>query len=109
MLPAPAQAQAMNAPDAPTASASAPAAPALADALAAFGAGRVGPADLREIQCSPAAAEEPTEHECRWEQRTARGWYRYASWLAHDGRGWTLLEDPLPVPRGDDSKLRKAL
>jgi hypothetical protein len=79
------------------AAAQAPSADALADALAAYRNVRVAPADLRAIACA-AIAEEPSEFDCGWEERSGGRWVRFATWLARDGRGWTVLDDPLPVP-----------
>jgi len=78
----------------------------LAEALRAFGAGTFAPGDLRAIACE-ANAQEPTEFNCRWEQRAGGDWTAYSTWLAVQGSGWVLIDDPLPEPKGRNRMLEE--
>jgi len=60
------------------------------------GTGRtVEAVDLRAIHCAPIE-DEPTEFVCRWQQRRGAQWRSYSTWLAVDGSGWGLIDDPHP-------------
>ncbi len=47
--------------------------------------------DIRVQRCI-GPEEEPTEFECRWKQKTAKGWTRHRNWLAIDGKGWHIID-----------------
>jgi hypothetical protein len=51
----------------------------------------MSPADIRAVHCI-APDEEPTEFECKWEQRTKGGWVKRTTWLAIDGNGWHVMD-----------------
>jgi len=52
---------------------------------------RISPADIRAVRCT-APDEEPTEFECKWQQRIKGGWVKRATWLAVDGSGWYVMD-----------------
>ena len=47
--------------------------------------------DVRAVRCI-APDEEPTEVQCRWQQRIKGGWARRATWLALDTDGWHVMD-----------------
>lgn len=52
---------------------------------------KLAPADVRHVRCI-APDEEPTEFECKWQQRTKAGWVSRKTWLASDGKGWHVMD-----------------
>lgn len=68
----------------------------LAKAIESFTGRAVVTADVRRVSCS-AFEEEPTEQICKWQQRTGKRWRRYSTYLAIDGRGWHLIDEPAPI------------
>jgi len=82
---------------APVSSGSAgPTSRAFAKALAEHTGRQVNAADLRRLSCKSFGADEPTEAECRWQQRVRGKWKRYSTYVAVDGRGWHLIDEPNP-------------
>lgn len=67
-----------------------------ASALADFTGKRVTVTNLRRLSCLGFGADEPTEAECSWQQRIGRRWKRYSTYVAVDGRGWHLIDEPNP-------------
>jgi len=78
----------------------------LAEALGTYAQRTVAPDDLRDIACE-GNAEQPTEFNCRWQQRTDRGWSGYSTWLALEADRWTMLDDPLPEPETHNRRLER--
>jgi hypothetical protein len=65
----------------------------LAKAIAAFTGKPVATADVRRVSCI-RFEEEPTEAVCKWQQRNGKRWQRYSTYVAVDGRGWHLIDEP---------------
>ena len=74
----------------------APSRPELAKALSEFTGKPVSTADVRRVSCK-RIDEEPTEAFCRWQQKRNREWERFSTYLAVDGRGWHLIDEPNPI------------
>jgi hypothetical protein len=63
-----------------------------ADAAAVpYRTGRLSPRDVRRLRCA-GPEEEPTEFDCRWEQRTGRGWLKRSTWVAIDGDHLVVID-----------------
>ena len=69
-----------------------------ASALSNFTGKHVNVGDLRHLSCKGFGADEPTEADCSWEQRSGGHWKRYSTYVAVDGRGWHLIDEPSPKP-----------
>ena len=67
-------------------------------ALADFTGKAVKITDVRRLSCKGFGPDEPTEAECSWQQRIGGKWKRYSSFLAVDGHGWHLIDEPNPNP-----------
>jgi hypothetical protein len=67
-----------------------------ANALADFSGKQVTVADVRHLSCRGFGADEPTEAECSWQQRIGKSWKPYSTYIAVDGRGWHLIDEPNP-------------
>jgi hypothetical protein len=67
-----------------------------ASALTEFTGKPVSVADLRRVSCE-RIGEEPTEAICKWQQRRGREWQRFSTYVAVDGRGWHLIDEPNPI------------
>lgn len=65
-----------------------------AKALADHAGSQVDVSDLRRLSCNGFGADEPTEAECSWQQRVGRQWRRYSTYVAVDGTGWHLIDEP---------------
>lgn len=52
---------------------------------------RMSPSDIRAVRCI-APDEEPTEFECKWQQRIRGGWAKRTTWLALDSSGWHVMD-----------------
>jgi hypothetical protein len=65
-------------------------------ALAEHTGQQVKVADLRHLSCKSFGADEPTEAECSWQQRTGSTWKRFSTYVAVDGRGWHPIDEPNP-------------
>ena len=68
----------------------------MAKAIEAFTGRTVATADVRRVSCVPIE-EEPTEAICKWQQRIGNRWLRYSTYVAIDGRGWHLIDEPGPI------------
>ncbi len=64
---------------------------ALNEFAAAMKMPAVRPEDVRVVRCI-GPEEEPTEFECTWKLRTAKGWSTRKNWLAIDGKGWHVID-----------------
>lgn len=73
-----------------------PSASEMAKAIGEFTRSRGPPHDIRNIACQ-RFKEEPTEAECKWQQKSGARWRRYSSFLAVDARGWHLIDEPAPI------------
>ena len=69
-----------------------------AKVLAEHTGAHVKATDLRHLSCKDFGADEPTEASCRWQQRVGRKWKRYSVYVAADGSGWHLIDEPNAVP-----------
>ena len=72
-----------------------------ARAIGAFTDKHVKVADVRRLSCKAFGADEPTEAECRWQQRTGSKrtkskWKSYSTYVAVDRSGWHLIDQPSP-------------
>jgi hypothetical protein len=67
-----------------------------ANALADFSGNRVTVRDVRRLSCTGFGADEPTEAECSWQQHIGKNWKPYSSYVAVDGGGWHLIDEPSP-------------
>jgi hypothetical protein len=67
----------------------------LAEAIAVFTGEPVAADDIRRVSCIPIE-EEPTEAVCQWQQRNGGRWLHYSTYVAIDGRGWHLIDEPSP-------------
>ena len=67
-----------------------------ANALAEFTGKAIKVTDVRRLSCEGFGADEPTEAECSWQQRIGRKWKRYSTYIAVDGHGWHLIDEPNP-------------
>jgi hypothetical protein len=67
-----------------------------ANALADFTGKHVKATDVRHLSCKGFGADEPTEADCSWQQRIGRNWKWYSTYVAVDGRGWHLIDEPNP-------------
>jgi len=74
-----------------------PTSQAFAKALAEHTGRQVNAAHLRRLHCKGFGADEPTEAECRWQQRVGGHWKGYSTYVAVDGRGWHLIDEPNPI------------
>lgn len=52
---------------------------------------RISPRDIRAVHCI-APDEEPTEFQCKWQQRIKGGWKDRTTWLAIDRSGWRVMD-----------------
>ena len=68
----------------------------LAEALRTFTGKTLATADVRRVSCK-GVREEPTEFVCKWRQRSGKHWRNYASYLAINGRGIQLIDNPTPI------------
>src|SRR5437764_15115048 len=59
--------------------------------LVPFRKTKVSPANIRAVRCV-APDEEPTEFECKWEERIKGHWVKRTTWLAVDGNGWQVMD-----------------
>ena len=69
-----------------------------ASAVADFTGKPVKVADVRRLSCKGFGADEPTEAVCSWQQRIGGSWKRFSTYVAVDGRGWHLIDEPNPKP-----------
>lgn len=67
-----------------------------ANALAEHTGAHVKVTDVRHLSCKGFGADEPTEANCGWQQRSGKNWKRYSTNVAVDGRGWHLIDEPNP-------------
>jgi len=67
-----------------------------ANALAEFTGKAVRVTEVRRLSCAGFGPDEPTEAACSWQQRIGRKWKRYSTYVAVDGRGWHLIDEPNP-------------
>jgi hypothetical protein len=67
-----------------------------AKALTEFTGKPVKVEDIRRLSCE-GFDEEPTEAECKWQQRSGKKWARFSTYVAIDGSGWHLIDDPNPI------------
>ena len=65
-----------------------------AKALAAFTSKPIKVSDVRRLSCKGFGSDEPTEAECRWQQWNGKKWKRYSTYVAVDGDGWQLIDEP---------------
>jgi hypothetical protein len=80
-----------------------PTAVELASALARYRS-RPSPPQVRKVRCE-GFLEEPTEWECTYEQRAPSGlWARWSTYVAVDGRGFLLIDEPARVQPGRRSR-----
>ncbi len=56
----------------------------------------VSSADIRKLSCE-FFEEEPSEAACKWQQRRGRKWVRFSTYVAVDGDGWHLIDQPYRV------------
>ena len=70
----------------------------LANTLEKFRGARVHAADIRAVSCEDIE-EEPTEFLCSWQQKKAGRWRGYSTYMAIEGRGWLLIDEPAPKRR----------
>ncbi len=73
-----------------------PTPPELAKAIEVFTGRPLAKADVRRVSCV-AIEEEPTEAVCKWQQRRGKRWHRYSTYVAIDGKGWHLIDEPAPI------------
>lgn len=69
-----------------------------ARAVGAFTSKPLNVTDVRRLSCKAFGADEPTEATCRWQQRVDGKWKRYSAYVAVDGHGWHLIDEPNPEP-----------
>ncbi len=63
-----------------------------ADALLVpYRIGKMSASDVRAVQCI-APEEEPTEFQCKWQQRIKESWVKRTTWLVIDGNGWRVMD-----------------
>ena len=63
-----------------------------ADALLVpYRTAKVSAKDVRAVHCI-APDEEPTEFQCKWQQRVRRSWVKRTTWLVIDGNGWSVMD-----------------
>jgi hypothetical protein len=67
-----------------------------ASALSDFTGNRVTLTDVRRLSCMGLGYDEPTEAQCNWQQRIGSSWKSYSTYVAVDGRGWHLIDEPNP-------------
>jgi hypothetical protein len=67
-----------------------------AHALQEFTGKSVSISDLRKLSCK-RIEEEPTEAACKWQQRLGTTWTRFSTYVAVDGSGWHLIDEPYRV------------
>ena len=60
-------------------------------ALVPYRVKRLTPGDIRAIHCV-SSDEEPTEFQCKWQQRNNGSWVKRTTWLAIDGSGWHVMD-----------------
>lgn len=65
-----------------------------ASALANFTRNPVRVRDIRRLSCEGFGSDEPTEAECRWQQRHGKKWKKYSTYVAVDGNGWQIIDEP---------------
>lgn len=65
----------------------------LAKALGEFTGKPVNAFDVRGLSCE-GIEEEPTEALCKWDQRKGNEWMQFSTYVAVDGRGWHLIDEP---------------
>lgn len=53
--------------------------------------GKMSVVDVRAVRCI-APDEEPTEFECKWQQRVKERWVKRTTWLVIDGDGWHVMD-----------------
>ena len=75
-----------------------PTAREFAKALAAYTGKPVNVKNVRRLSCEGFGEDEPTEAVCNWRQRIGGSWKRYSTYVAVDGRGWHLIDEPNPKP-----------
>jgi len=68
-------------------------------ALREFTGKSVTVADIRRLSCEPIGENEPIEASCEWSQRSANAWRRFSTYVAIDGGGWHLIDEPAPKAR----------
>ena len=73
-----------------------PTAAEFASAVGNFTGKPVKVANVRLLSCKGFGADEPTEAACSWQQRRNGKWKRYSTFVAVDGRGWHLIDEPNP-------------
>jgi hypothetical protein len=78
----------------PVSSSAGPTTQEFASALAEHKGGPVKATDLRHLSCKGFGPDEPTEADCNWRQRVGSTWKRYSTYVAVDGRGWHLIDEP---------------
>ena len=54
--------------------------------------------DIRRLSCKGFGEDEPTEAVCNWQQRVGKNWKRYSTYVAIDGPGWVLIDEPTAKP-----------
>ena len=54
--------------------------------------------DIRRLSCKGFGQDEPTEAVCNWQQRVGKSWKRYSTYVAMDGPGWVLIDEPTAKP-----------
>ena len=69
-----------------------------AKALADFTGKHIKVTDVRHLSCKGFGPNEPTEADCSWQQRIGKKWKRYSTYVAVDGSGWHLIDEPIPKP-----------
>ncbi|GGN43351.1 hypothetical protein GCM10011349_07340 [Novosphingobium indicum] len=64
-----------------------------ANAVAEFTGKSVSVTDIRRLSCK-GFDEEPTEAECKWQQRSEKKWKSFSTYVAVDRTGWHLIDAP---------------
>ncbi|WP_157081307.1 hypothetical protein [Novosphingobium naphthalenivorans] len=64
-----------------------------ANAVAEFTGKSVSVTDIRRLSCK-GVDEEPTEAECKWQQRSDKKWKSFSTYVAVDRTGWHLIDAP---------------
>jgi hypothetical protein len=82
-----------------TAGSESPTVKEFAKALADHTGGHVNATDLRRVSCNGFGTDEPTEAKCTWQQRVGSRWQWYSTYVAVDGRGWHLIDEPKALSR----------
>lgn len=52
---------------------------------------KLSPHDIRAVRCI-APDEEPTEFQCKWQQRIRGRWINRTTWLTTDANGWRVMD-----------------